>query len=339
MVFCFFNLQCLAYDIPSLILHSELQLALPSGEESWRADSEASWILSRRQEAPGYITSFQAAMRTLLDDKNGGAQNTEQGQISPDDPCYSTFGSYVLINGLMQSNFELRRYSRSIPGSDRSLSPEHSKTLERALRKWQKGWENNPEASLNPRDPHGPLAFNCTALLRMAYIRLDIDFGPYSAALRSGDPQIVARTICNEPPAKRGRRSTRAALHACHALLIPIKMGIDLVAHTQVFLWSIQHFIASFECCLLLAKWLDAVTVGSPDPPLSEEERWLIRVVQETLQECNIHTVNDVRTLSSSVLTTWARLFHGNTIWGILPLMGTVLNMYAELLSSDLQRL
>jgi len=235
----------------------------------------------------------------------------------------------------MQYNFELRRYSRSIPGSEGSLSPGHIKTLERALRRWQKNWENNPESSLNPRDPHGPLAFNCTALLRMAYIRLDVDFGPFFTALRSGDPQIIASSICDGPAVKRGKRSTRAVLHACHALLIPIKMGINIVAYTQVFLWSIQHSIASFECCLLLAKWLDAVTVDSPSPPLSEEERWLIRLVQEALQECNIDTVNDVRTLSSSVLTVWATLFHGMTIWGIIPLMGTVLTMYAELLSGS----
>ena len=234
----------------------------------------------------------------------------------------------------MQHNFELRRYSRSVINSDGSLSAEQVKILERALRRWQEDWEINPEASLDPRDPRGPLAFNCTALLRMAYVRLDIDFGPCCAALRSGDPQIIARTMRDEPPVKRGQRSTRAALHACHALLIPVKMGIDLVAHTQVFLWSIQHYIASFECCLLLAKWLDLVTVDAPLPALSEEERWLIRLVQETLHECNVDSVEDVKTLSSSTVRVWARLFHGMTTWGVLPLMGTALTMYADLPSS-----
>ena len=271
-------------------------------------------------------------MRRLLDESIG-PENNASGETTPNDLSCSIFGSYILINGLMQFSSEQRRYARSVSEAGSGVHVDQSRTFERALRKWQKSWENNPKASLDPQDPHGPLAFNCTALLRIAYIRLDMDFGPYAAALRSGDPERIARTICNQPPAKRSRRSMRAALHAWHALLIPIRMGIDLVAQTQVFLWSIQHFIASFECCLLLARWLDAVTVASPSPVLSNEERWLVKLVQETLQEADPEAdVNDVRMLSSNVLTTWARLFFANKIWGVLPLIGEALTKFADLL-------
>lgn len=319
------------YDLPALILHSEFDLELPCGEELWRAETESIWI-QRRQQDPNGMPSFQQAMRRLLDE-NTNPENNNSGQTTPDDLSYSIFGSYILINGLMQYSSEQRKYARSVSKTGSTVSVDQSKTFERALRRWQKGWENNPKASLDPQDPHGPLAFNCTALLRIAYIRLDMDFAPYAAALRSGDPEVVARTICNQPPAKRSRRSMRAALHAWHALLIPIRMGIDLVAQTQVFLWSIQHFIASFECCLLLANWLDAVTVASPSPALSGEERWLIKLVQETLLEAGIEDdVNDIRVLSSNVLTTWARLFYANKIWGVLPLIGEALTKFADLL-------
>ena len=331
VVLCFVNLQCLVYNLPAVILHSEFDLELPCGEEVWRAETDAIWQ-QRLQQDHSAAPSFQLAMRKLLDE-SAGLENTDSGETTPDDDAYSIFASYILINGLMQYSAEQRRYARAVSDAGSSLPMDQAKTFERALRRWQKSWENNPKASLDPSDPHGPLAFNCTALLRIAYIRLDMDFAPYAAALRSGDPEIVARTICDQPPATRSRRSMRAALHAWHALLIPIRMGMDLVAQTQVFTWSIQHFIASFECCLLLAKWLDAVTVVAPSPPLSGEERWLIRLVQETLQEAGIEDdVNDIRMLSSNVLTTWARLFYANKIWGIIPLIGEALTKFADML-------
>ncbi|KEF59444.1 uncharacterized protein A1O9_04288 [Exophiala aquamarina CBS 119918] len=329
---CFVNLQCLVYNLPAVILHSEFDLELPCGEELWRAETEAIWQ-QRRQQDHSAAPSFQDAMRRLLDER-AVSETADSGETTPDDLTYSIFASYILINGLMQYSSEQRRYARSISEAGSTISHDQAKTFERALRRWQKSWENNPKASLDPQDPHGPLAFNCTALLRIAYIRLDMDFAPYAAALRSGDPEVVARTICNQPPATRSRRSMRAALHAWHALLIPIRMGMDLVAETQVFTWSIQHFIASFECCLLLANWLDAVTVAAPSPPLSNEERWLIRLVQETLQEAGIEddVITDIRMLSSNVLTTWARLFYANKIWGIIPLIGEALTKFADLL-------
>ncbi|KAK6380104.1 hypothetical protein LTS17_005292 [Exophiala oligosperma] len=332
VVFCFFNLQCLTYDLPALILHNELNLELPCGEELWRASSSAAWT-ARRQQDPNGTPPFQQVMKALLDEHSGMTDGTDS-HPPVTEMSYSIFGSYILINGLTQHSSELRRYAHSMSGHEGDLNWEQTKSFEKALRRWQKGWENHPKASLDPHDPHGPLAFNCTALLRMAYIRLEIDLAPYAAALRSGDPQVVAQTMYDAPHAKRSRRSMRAALHAWHALLIPTRMGIDLVAQTQVFLWSIQHFIASFECCLLLAKWLDSVTVECPSPPMTEEERWLVQLVQETLREAGSEAVDDVRTLSSSVLTTWARLFYGNKIWGILPLIGQALTRFAELLSN-----
>lgn len=274
-------------------------------------------------------------MRMLFDpDVTLTNQRTEE--VTREMSNYSMFGNYVLINGLTQHGTEQRRNGDS--DSNSTANKMRNKKFERALRRWQKSWERHPKASLDPHDPHGPLAFNCTALLRIAYIRLDMDFAPYAAALRSGDAEIAADTFCNRPAIARSRRSMRAALHAWHALLIPIRMGIDLVAETQVFLWSIQHFIASFECCLLLAKWLDTVTVTSLSPPLSSEECWLIKLVQETLLEAGVdEDVSDFRMLSVCVLRTWARLFHANRIWGFIPLIGAALTRFADLLCSRLQ--
>lgn len=318
-----------------MISHDEFDLELPCGEELWRAETATTWAQLRLQESTG-TPSFLHVIRTILD-QNTDTTDLQSGQTTPENLSYSIFGSYILVNGLTQNSAEQRRYGRSISNTRSGLTSDQTKAFERALRKWQKGWEHHPKASLDPQDPRGPLAFNCTALLRIAYIRLDMDFAPYAAALRLGDPEAAARTICNQPPITRSRRSMRAALHSWHALLIPIRMGLDFVAQTQVFLWSIQHFIASFECCLLLAKWLETVTVPLPSPPLTGEERWLIRLVQETLQEAGVEDdVSDVKMLSVSVLETWARLFYANKIWGILPLLGASLTKFAELLRTRL---
>ena len=324
VIYCFFNLQCLAYDTPPLILNGEVELDLPCEEASWRASNAQEWLQSQGKRATT-TPPFPVLLRELLQ------ENPDRGRHTY---SYSTFGCYVLIHGLIQHNFQIRQYTRSVFGFESSLPLDQIKVLEKALSQWQRAWENNPEASLDPRNPHGPLAFNCTALLRMAYIRLDIDFGPICATLQSGDPQIVAQAMYEGPLVKRSSRLTRAALHACHALIIPVKMGIHLVAHTQVFVWSIQHSVASFECCLLLAKWLLAVTRDAPSPPLSEEESWLIRLVQETLKECHVGDVQDIKMLSANVLRAWATVFHGTTVWGVMPLMGTALQKYADLLTS-----
>lgn len=326
VIFGFFNLQCLAYDTPPLILNSEIGLDLPCEENLWRAPNTQDWQQCQGDKATT-TPSFPVVLRELLSESSSHEEPGGRQTYS-----YSTFGCYFLIHGLIQHNFQLRQYTRSVFGSGSSLPLDQVKVLEKALSQWQRAWEINPEASLDPRNPYGPLAFNCTALLRMAYIRLDVDFGPICATLQSGDPQIVAQAMHDGPLVKRGSRLTRAALHACHALLIPVKMGINLVAHTQVFVWSIQHSVASFECCLLLAKWLLAMTGDATSAPLTEEEIWVIQLVQETLKECHVGDTDNMKMLSANVLRAWATVFHGTTVWGVMPLMGTALQKYADLL-------
>ena len=322
--------------MPPLVLNRELSLDLPCDEDSWRATNEEMWQKSGKGQL-SRTPSFQIALRKLFADSDLRSAD-EPFKLSPPQPTlpYSTFGCYVLIHGLFQHHFQLRQYAAfAIEPSSNPLPTDQVELVEQGLRNWQLIWEKNPEASLDPRNPHGPVAFNCTALLRLAYIRLDIDFGLACTALQSGDPTTIARAMRDQCSVTRGPRLTRAALHSCHALLILVKEGIDLVAHTQVFVWSIQHSIASFQCCLVLVKWLDAVTVNTPSPPLSEEEKWLIKLVQETLQECNTTGTEDIRMLNVNVLRVWAKVFTGTTIWGIMPVMGLAFQIYAAMLSSS----
>lgn len=332
-VYCFLNLQCLTFNVPPLILNSEIALDLPSDEDAWQAESEDLWQRCGRGQAPGR-PSFQIALRSLLlgPDCNPPDRQPAVALSQDTSPC-STFGMYALLHGIIQHQYQLRQYSDFTPGPDGAVPPDQIVQIERGLRYWQQAWERNMEASLGPQNAHGPLAFNCIALIRIAYIRLDIDLGSACAALQSGDPQIIARAMKDQKTVARGPRLTKAALHACHALLVLAKEGIDLVTHTQVFVWSIQHSIASFQCCIVLVKWLETVIVDTSDPLRSDEESWLIKLVQNTLGECNVGEVENVKTLNVMVLRTWAKVFAGTTIWEIMPVIGAAFEIYADMLS------
>jgi hypothetical protein len=331
IVYCFFNLQCLAFNVPPLILNSEVLLQLPCDEESWRADNADIWRRCGRGQNCN-SPPFQEALRNLLLESD---QDTVGGQsasyLSRDASGFSILGSYVLIQGIIQHHFQSLQYSGLTSGSAMPL--DQIAQIERGLGRWQQTWEKNPEASLDPQNPYGPVAFNCIALHRLAYIRLNSDFGPACTALQSGDPNTIARAMKAQVTLSRDHRFLRAALHACHALLILVKEGIDLVAHTQVFVWSIQHSIASFQCCIVLVKWLEIVTVDAIEPPLSSEEKWLVGLVQETLHECNIGQVENTKTLHVMVLRIWAKVFTGTTIWRIMPIIGSSLELYANMVS------
>ncbi|KAJ6442539.1 CMD multi-domain protein [Purpureocillium lavendulum] len=235
IVFCFFNLHCIVYDIPPLILNSELNMQ---------------------------PFQFQHSLRRLFS-FDGGA---EVAQV------HSALGSYVLIHAIIQHIFFVRQSARCRFESP-DLTLDEVKPLEQAVRNWQSSWKHSPESSLNPMDPNGPVAFNSTALLRLAYIRLNMDTGP-GRALSTRDPQQIAHALRATPPIKRSPKLIRALLHSSHALSIPIKIGIRLVARTQTFIWSIQHSLCSLECALLLGKWLETISAlgPEPDPPISDGE-------------------------------------------------------------------
>jgi hypothetical protein len=244
IVFCFFGLQCVAYDIPPLILSSEVKMSLPCSAKEWKAENCRQWREARRATPYAEIT-FHDALGRLMH------KSLPQENITP----ISSMGNYVLIHALVQQIFLIRQTSTtSTPSTaNNSLRSEDIDDLTYALRQWQSGWERTPESSLDPSNPNGPVAFNSTALLRLAYIRLHSDLGP-CRRLESRDPIRIAAAFKNSPPLVRSTRLGRAVLQSAHALSIPVKIGIAYVARTQTFSWSIQHSLCNLECAFLLSK-------------------------------------------------------------------------------------
>lgn len=348
IVYCFFNLHSITWNVPPLILNTELKLDLPDPGNEWKAPNSEVWKQLRSQNTPSAVP-FQTAFSRLF------SKPTQ----SPPAPV-SPLGNYVLIHALIQQIFFARQLSLVWPAADAaSLRHEDLTILERGLSSWKAGWKRDPQSSLDPQNPNGPVAFTSTALLGLAYIRLHIDMGPLRH-LESRDSNQIAQALHDTPAIRRDPRLTPALLHCAHALSIPVRLGIDFVAKTQTFFWSIQHSLCSLECAFLLSKWLHSLSRIIPDQAaaLSEHERKLLVWVRNILEETEMvvplngdagdtRVVNQsqelledehkIRGLAVSVVRVWSRTFKGNTSWAIVDMIGSALEAYADLLEDDMR--
>lgn len=348
IVYCFFNLHSITWNVPPLILNTELKLDLPDPGNEWKAPNAEVWKQLRSQNTPSAVP-FQTAFSRLF----------SKPSQSPPAPV-SPLGNYVLIHALIQQIFFARQLSLVWPAADAtSLRHEDLTILERGLSSWKAGWKRDPQSSLDPQNPNGPVAFTSTALLGLAYIRLHIDMGPLRH-LESRDSNQIAQALHSTPPIRRDPRLTPALLHCAHALSIPVRLGIDFVAKTQTFFWSIQHSLCSLECAFLLSKWLYSLSRVLVDsaPALSEHERKLLVWVRNILEETEMavplngdagdtRVVNQsqelledehkIRGLAVSVVRVWSKTFKGNTSWAIVDMIGSALEAYADLLEEDMR--
>lgn len=140
----------------------------------------------------------------------------------------------------------------------------------RALRSWTSLWQQTPESILDPNNESGPIPFTSSALLVVAYIRLSLDLGSYRN-LESRDPDAIAAALARLPEIERNDNLLSALLYSTHALSIPVRLGIDRVARSQAFFWSVQHAISSFECAIFLGKWLCSLPSSAEEGSLSRE--------------------------------------------------------------------
>ena len=151
LTFCFFNFHMILCNTPPGILNQELHFSLPCTEKEWSCSTLVEW--QSIHTSSGAQLNFQRALSDLLSCTN-----------DTDHIPHSSLGSYVLVLALIQHIFSLRQLGQYKAGSDGHLSPNDLQNLMKALQNWQCGWEKNPEGSLDPQDPSGPVAFNSTAL-------------------------------------------------------------------------------------------------------------------------------------------------------------------------------
>lgn len=126
------------------------------------------------------------------------------------------------------------------------------------MRSWTSGWQQAPESSLDPNNENGPIPFTSSSLLGLAYVRIYLNLGPYRM-LETRDPARIARALSRCPSVERSDGVISALLYAAHALSVPVRLGVDRVARSQAFFWSVRHSLSGLECAVLLSKWLHSL--------------------------------------------------------------------------------
>lgn len=219
-----------------------------------------------------------------------------------------------------------------------------------------------------------------------------------SRALDTRDPVVIAQALQAAPPARRTPRVLQAVAHCVQALEVPVSWGCggrirhssnvhkgstsngikaddgagngnaysDGIMAAGSFAWSITHWICSFECACLLAKWLETLGTSNLEPAVGTDEARICTLVREMLDETEFAVrpsmnndtlglprsgdgeqldksngqMNDnspwtpevVRLMSSSVLRVWARAFQGLRTWELMPIISCSLSIYADLI-------
>lgn len=297
------NLHRIAHDAPPSSLNNEIGLCVPGTAASWKATSEAQW-----QDAPRPVECpFQSRLSALF-----------EGATLPHTASVSAFANYVLIHGILQQMYI------EIESSTGSLNADRIASFEAALRTWQSSWELTSESTLDPLSSKGPLALNATALFRIAYMRLLPDFTP-SRDFYSREPYSELGKF---PRLRRSQYLSRAVLHAAHALSIPVRLGVELIARTYIPFWSVEHSLSSFECAILLRQWLKTLamvvsTCGMDE--LSKGEKLLLEIITDIIRETSLaHTLDAtegdacrIELMAKLIAHLWTRIFSGAHVYEI----------------------
>ncbi|PYH90979.1 hypothetical protein BO71DRAFT_401775 [Aspergillus ellipticus CBS 707.79] len=336
VAYCLFNLQSIIFNIPPQIPTREVALCLPSCESEWKTSSQTAWKRHRATSAQ-YERSFPETLSQLL----CGQDVTQDGLLGP-------FSNYILIHGLVQKIYFERQAADYVPHQTFPMRPQSLENIETALKCWQCSWEATWESTLDPYSPKGPLGFNATALLRLAYIRLNCHSG-LCHDLLSGDP-IRIKSLVSDSQLDCLNRSPsldRAVLQCIHALSIPVRVGIPYLARTQTLHWSVQHSICHLECAFLLMRWMQtiakAVEVGGM-ASLRGDERKLVTMARYLIQETDLQYLMEGQAgdslnmgfLTASTARLWADISSGIHVFNIVHRIGASLSAIADALEHQL---
>jgi hypothetical protein len=330
VAFCYINVHSIAYNTHPLLWSSELHLRLPCCTRDWQASSAAQWTALQRDGREDHM-AFQQALSILL-------QGTTSQELVH--PIPSPIGNYILLHAILQRIHVVRELS--FPStSPAMISATEMQVIGRSLRAWTSLWQQTPESILDPNNESGPIPFTSSALLVVAYVRLSLDIGPHRY-LESRDADVIATGLTRLPDIERNDNLLSALLYSTHALSIPVRLGIDRVARSQAFFWSVQHAISSFECAIFLGKWLCSIPRPFREDVLSRSEHrilhWVRCIITEAYavvdfeeaenSDTSLEIPSEPFALGLAVLNIWCRFFRGNTQWQFVVNLGLSIEKY-----------
>ncbi|KAF1816890.1 hypothetical protein P152DRAFT_453500 [Eremomyces bilateralis CBS 781.70] len=335
IAFCYVNVHSIAYDVHPMLWCSELHLRLPCSTDRWQARSASQWANLERQDDKDQML-FQEALSLLL-------YSTDEAITIQPNP--SPLGNYVLLHALLQRIHIVRELSLHASCGAATMPAPELQIIGRGLRCWTLMWQQAPESGLNPNNKSGPVPFTSSALLGIAYVRLALNIGPFRH-LELRDPSSIALGLTRLPNIERNDSLFSALLYSTHALSVPVRLGIDRVARSQAFFWSVQHALSGFECAVFLAKWLCSLHTPSQNhTAILFEDRillWIRRIVEEAyavvdFDEPDLEVPTDPFSLGLVVLMIWSRFFQGNTQWPFIVILGKSLQKHGESLQERRQ--
>ncbi|KAG4291917.1 hypothetical protein FPRO06_13170 [Fusarium proliferatum] len=334
--FSFLHTHSIAYNIYPTLRSNEIGLRLPCSTKEWKAPTPALWRAATKEIQEPQLF-FREALSLLLKNKNDTA---------PLLPIPTPLGNYVLLHGLLQRIHIVRDLSLPVTSSSAVLPSGEVEKLERGLRSWTSCWQQAPESTLDPNNENGPIPFTSSSLLSLAYVRIYLHLGPYRQ-LETRDPQRIANAIASSPDIERSDGVIAALLYSAHMIGIPVRLGVDRVARSQAFFWSVRHSLSGLDCAVLLGKWLSKLGETIAEHPLSDSEdrilHWVRCIVEEAYTvvdfDQGVDTDNpslldfrDPSNLSLAVLKIWAHFFKSNTQWPFINIIGVGLEKYREIL-------
>jgi hypothetical protein len=138
----------------------------------------------------------------------------------------------------------------------------------------------------------------------------------------------------------------RAVLQCIHALSIPVRVGIQNVARTQILHWGIQHSICHLECAFLLALWMQTIAESvriDGMASLRGDELKLLTMAKGLVKETHLQrsidyqeeTAANIRRLAASTARLWAEISSGTHVFEIVHRIGASLLVISDVLEAE----
>ncbi|KAF4455380.1 zinc finger protein [Fusarium albosuccineum] len=331
------------FDVnPGFNATQDLEFEIFDDEAMWNAESSTEWRQIRNSNPNQQHGERHRTMKEVLPDI------MLEGRCHSSKAPYqvSAFSALVLMHGAVVHMWQRLQVCQAFaePSSSTLISDTGSDALGsslldgamRALERcgnFLKGTESQVN-SLGGADEETSLAFNCQAMLRIAYIRL---FKPINASkclnLMDLDPEEMdeAITLFATTKMERGPRLLDAVIHCFEGLRIPVKLGYMFVRKTAALRWSVEHAVAGWEsgmyatclpfhssvsACLLMrhggytallvTKWIDSVEVDNSNGTRpSSQERELLTLIKSVLEEAE-YDLGESVSLAAATARTWA---------------------------------
>ncbi|KAJ5984562.1 hypothetical protein N7481_006661 [Penicillium waksmanii] len=331
--FSFVDMYSIAYNNYPPIRNHEVKLRLPCPTRVWNASNAMDWLEAYRVAGADQLFYHDALSLLLRNSASAPALS----------PVPSPLGNYYLLHGLIQRIHIIRELGLDINDDYTEFPEVESNRLEHALRSWTTMWQQAPESNIDPANENGPVPFTSSSMLCLAYSRLNLNLGPFRQ-LETRDPSIIAEALGRSPPLRNSGSIISALIYAIHSFSIPVRLGLDYVARSQAFFWSVRHALSSFECVVLLSKWLFQLAV-TREPNLNAKERRILRwtslVVEEAYDSIDFDDESPItrhsgpRELGLGVLAIWSRFFQHNTQWHFINILGQSLSLYAGVMAAN----